>query len=121
MSVTKNRIQRNFEKYGTTVQVSYNGEKYESKAFISPLRYKNRVYIDNAYLEAGIADGGRYTYVGPPDLRLDKMDTSAVVTIDSEEYCIRKAEIYLSGDEPLYVWAILSKKDGGDSNGNFYG
>ncbi len=121
MSVNKMRIHHNFEKYGTTVQISYNGEKYEGKAFISPLRYKNRVYIDNAYLEAGIADGGRYTYVGPPDLRLDKMDSSAVVTIDDEEYCIRKAEIYLSGDEALYVWAILSKKNGGDSNGNFYG
>lgn len=116
-----NQLKQNFEKYGTDFKVYFNGDIYTGKAFVSPLRYKNRVYLGDNYEEGGVIDGGRYTFIGPPDVRLDKMDNTAVIEIDGEEYIIKRAELFISGNKGVYMWAIIVKSRGGDSGGSFFG
>ncbi len=112
---------KDFKKYGTTVSVSINDTICTGKAFISPLRYKNRVYVDDTYTPGGVLDSGRYVYIGEPTLRLDTMGDGIRIAADNTEYTVKKALPFTLGEKVLYVWAMLVKTDRSDENGNVYG
>ena len=115
------RMYQSLQNYGNDITVCDGSQTYSGKAFIAPLRYKNRVYIGNKFTESGINDGGRYSYIGPPDIRLDMMDSNTVVLFNGEEYCVKRAELFVCKNTPIYMWAVLVKKEGGDSFGDFLG
>ena len=58
------------KRYGSDISyrlLDKNGtytEAVSTKAFIQPLRYKNKMYIGNSYLQPGELDGGHYLYMG---------------------------------------------------------
>ena len=108
-------------KYGGHVDVSHNGLSFSGMAFVTPLRYKNKVYLGENYIPPGRADGGHYLYIGEHDIRLDRMDESAVITYGGEEYLCKRAELFCTGDTPVYMWAILIKRRGGAQDDISYG
>ena len=112
---------KHFRKYGTDVSVSVNNTTLTGKAFISPLRYKNRVYVDDTYTPGGVLDSGRFVYIGEPALRLDTMGDGIRLTAGNTEYTVKKALPYTLGKKVLYIWAMLVKNDRSDDNGDVYG
>ena len=108
-------------KYGGRVDVSYNGISYSGVAFITPLRYKNKVYLGENYIPPGRGDGGHYLYIGEYGLRLDQMSEGAIVKHGSDEYIVKRAELFYAGDEPIYMWAVLIKRKGGNRDEVSYG
>ena len=57
------------ERFGRkTTLVSKDGEELaQMTAFISPLRYKNKMYLYGVNTEIGYNSQGHYLYIGPPD------------------------------------------------------
>lgn len=108
----KREIAQMLEKFGNSVQVvmtSKGGEKvtYSIKAFIQPLRYKNKLYLESTVGELGIEDEGAYLYIGPPEPSPDKFGENCKVICDGENYYVTRAEQIKARDEKLYTWAIL--------------
>ena len=62
------QIIKNLNKYGRAVSFhSQNGEKIcDLHAMISPLRYKNKMYLYGVNTEIGYNSQGHYLYIGPP-------------------------------------------------------
>lgn len=98
-----------FEKYGRAASFSSkDGETIaEMKAFISPLRYKNKMYLYGVNTEIGYNSQGHYLYIGPPDPDLTAAEDGEYVSCLGEKYRIDRAEKVYKGDEVFYIWAII--------------
>lgn len=108
------KVARLLEHWGQKVQVvtadeAGNALVKEGKAFIQPLRYKNKMYLGGNYLPPGYADGGHYLYIGGPKQRIDLAPFDTVVRTAAESYAVKKAEKVCLKDEVLYVWAVLQR------------
>ena len=88
--------------------ISKDGEKLaEMNAFISPLRYKNKMYLYGVNTEIGYNSQGHYLYIGPPDPDLTVADNGECVSCAGEKYRIDRAEKVYKGDKAFYIWAII--------------
>lgn len=86
----------------------WNSETFQ--AFIQPLRYKNKLYLEGEYTEIGIADQGSYLYMGPKNHDLTKLPYDAYIEdVDNKKYCISRAEKVYFGKDVLYIWAIIKE------------
>lgn len=97
-------------RYGNEVAV-FDGtlDLGRTKAFIQPLRYKNKMYLDGNFLAGGYSSGRHYLYIGLPEIRLDRDFENIVITAENDkEYIVKQAEIYTFADTPVYIWAILT-------------
>lgn len=79
----------------------------KTKAFIQPLRYKDKMYMGGIYIEPGFLDGSGYLYIGASDVRLDTMPFNSLIKTKECNYVIRKARAVYFQEEILYIWAIL--------------
>ncbi len=103
------RAESIFEDYGRPAEfASKEGEIIkEMRAFISPLRYKNKMYLYGVNTEIGYNSQGYYLYIGPPDPDLTKADNGEYISCLGEKYRIDRAEKVYKGSEVFYIWAII--------------
>ncbi len=105
------RMQRTIERWtarcGRPLSIVSSGTRTECYGFLQPLRYKNKMYLDNDYLPGGYAESGHFLYLGPPDIRLDRMTPGTQIAAGTESYTVKRAECVYWGGKPLYVWAVL--------------
>lgn len=97
-------------RYGNEVAVSDGAlDLGTTKAFIQPLRYKNKMYIDGNFLPGGYNNGKHYLYIGLPEIRIDREFENIVITTEQDkEYIVKQAELYSFAHTPVYIWAILT-------------
>ena len=96
------------EQFGRSVELHVeNGTKKSCKAFIQPLRYKNKMYLDGIYTEIGFNSQGHYLYIGPPEPDLTLVSDNAYLSSDGMKYQIDRAERVYKADEVFYIWAII--------------
>lgn len=98
------------ERYGRSVSLStpdgWHSPLY--RAFIQPLRYKNKMYLEGSHTEIGLYSPGYYLYIGPAAHDLTRLEADASLhAAGGERYQIDRAEQVFIGEEPLYIWAIL--------------
>ena len=77
------------------------------RAFIQPLRYKNKMYLYGVNTTIGFNSQGHYLYIGPPDHDLTVLDDSVYMEADGVKYQIDRAEKVYAGDKLFYIWAII--------------
>lgn len=104
-------VRKYTEKYGSTVEFSPDGKVYTAsyKAFIQPLRYKNKMYLDGKHSEIGFIDNSYYLYLGPPEIDLCNNTIYSRIKIGDLLYSITHAEMLSFAEENLYVWAIIRR------------
>ncbi len=102
-------IESIFKKYGRPLAfVSKNGETIkETNAFISPLRYKNKMYLYGVNTEIGYNSQGHYLYIGPPEPDLTLSADGEYISCLGDKYRIDRAEKVYKGEEVFYIWAII--------------
>ena len=100
---TVSAINSSIEKYGESVVIRTNDEFVNTKAFIEPLRYKQRIYVGGSYHRVGKTE--RYIYIGHP--RYPLVEELTTIQRNSERYLVKHIEVYSVGDSPMYIWAII--------------
>lgn len=93
--------------FGRTVELSTDSTTKSFKAFIQPLRYKNKMYLDGIYTQIGFNSQGHYLYIGPSDPDLTLAEDTAFLTSGGTKYQIDRAERVYSGESVFYTWAII--------------
>lgn len=101
------KIKKLLDTYGRTVELNTADTTKSFKAFIQPLRYKNKMYLDGVYTQIGFNSQGHYLYIGPPDPDLTLADDGAFLFADGTKYQIDRAERVYNGDRVFYIWAII--------------
>lgn len=99
-------LARCFELTGRQAEIHCGESVTPVHAIISPLRYKNKMYLDGVYTEIGFNSEGHYLYIGPAEPDLTALD-GAYVSADGVKYRIDRAEKVYRGSSPFYVWAVI--------------
>lgn len=102
-----------FRKSGITITVCKGGEPVGSfKAFLQPLRYKNKIYLRGVATELGFDSLKKYLLISPPDVDLSVIDGSeTTIRLENNHLSIDHSEIVYFGKEPFYTWSIVSKEE----------
>ena len=98
-------VSETIKRYGCNVSIENKGFCVKTKAFVEPLRYKNRVYVGGEYHHLGFRKTEKYLYVGCPENKLEA--NSCVIEMQNNKYIVKRCETYYVKDNPIYVWAIL--------------
>lgn len=104
-------------KLGCSVHISgadgYIGTPF--KAFIQPLRYKTKLYLQGEHTPIGVNRNDVYLYIGPADHDLTKLDsTYRIHDRENNKYMIDRAEKIMVQDTIVYIWAVIRKTTEGD-------
>lgn len=100
-----------FERYGKSAVYTVIGQQRqitEFKAFIQPLRYKNKLYLRGKYTEIGKNKEDYYLYIGPPEVDVSAVDgIFTLLEIDGTGYLVYRTEKHSIGEKDIYIWAII--------------
>ena len=103
-------INKMLESYGNTVYIS-GADGWVSplfKAFIQPLRYKNKLYQQGSFTPLGINKNNVYLYIGPDTHDLTKLDNSyRIRDNENKKYIIDRAEKITVKNSVVYIWAVI--------------
>ncbi len=78
-------------------------------AFISPLRYKNKMYLYGVNTEIGYNSEGYYLYIGPPSPDITQGENEGMIACGGDTYRIDRAEKVYRGADVFYIWAVVRK------------
>ena len=98
-------VDREIGRYGSSVTIDQGGDKISTKAFLEPLRYRNKIYIGGEYRTLGFLRREKYLYVGKSVHRL--VENKSVIETQDNKYIVKRCETYFVRDTPVYEWAIL--------------
>ena len=96
-------VGRLIDRYGMDILV----DNARAKAFIQPLRYKNKMYLNGVNTVIGFNSQGHYLYIGPPDPDLTLAQDGEYISCMGEKYRIDRAEKVYKGEDVFYIWAII--------------
>lgn len=96
-------------RFGCKISVSKDDSTSEHCAFIQPLRYNNKLYLDGSSLTQGLYDGSYCLMIAPAELKLDKPFEDYIIECEAmnRRFTVKKSEMYYFNDRPLYLWAVL--------------
>ena len=105
------RVKRLMTRYGQTVHAeTESGERSaDYKAFVQPVRYKNKMYLNAVESPIGTVSENYYLYVGPYDVQLERSDETVSIHTAIMSCTVERTECVFLNNEILYIWAILRR------------
>lgn len=97
-------------RYGQTAALHDGGTL---RAFLQPLRYKNRLNLGGESLPLGYDCKTHYLCIAEADSTLQVGDG---MVFDGADFTVVRRETIYSGDKPAYLWAILKRSTGSVRN-----
>ena len=98
-------VDKEIGRYGSRVSITQSGTTVNTRAFLEPLRYRNKIYIGGEYHQLGFLRREKYLYVGKSTHRL--VENESVIEMQGDKYIVKRCETYFVKDTPIYEWAIL--------------
>ena len=98
-------VDKEIGRYGSQVTINQGGSEINTRAFLEPLRYRNKIYIGGEYRKLGFLKREKYLYGGKSDHRL--VESESVIETHGNKYIVKRCETYFVKDTPVYEWAIL--------------
>lgn len=102
----KKSIAALIKKMGNTLSVEDTGESW--KAVIHPLQYRNKLYVEEVSVPAGMIDRAAYFYIGLPENDLTVYPRGTLFVCNGEKLTLTHSEVTRLGDEAQYVWAVFN-------------
>ena len=106
----KKDIDKLIGRYGRTVTLYFPGKSGLNrtyKAFLQPLRYKNKIYLEGILSEIGFVDEGHYLYIGPAEHSLMNLPGKTEIRVGGDRYFVKRADQVYAGEQAIYTWAVL--------------
>jgi len=95
-------------RYGQDVTLCFSGnENRQHRAFIQPLRYKNKLYLEGEYTPVGYFDSDTYLYIGPGDDDIGPRIREVRMFAGDAEYFFVRADVVKIKNNCIYTWAIV--------------
>lgn len=103
----KDSLRSLIEKTGNTVSVQ--GQEGSWHAIVQPLRYRNKLYVEESSVPAGMIDRTAYLYIGLPENDLSVYPRGTLFVCDGQLLTLSHAETTCLKDESTYIWAVLNR------------
>lgn len=98
----ENHGQRIYIHDGKVLSMPYN-------AFIQPIRYKNRMYLQDVSTVVGRDSKDYFLYIGPYDRAIDQENHNLVIESNSIKYSVVKSQPVRFDDQIVYIWAVIKE------------
>lgn len=104
----KTRAKILISNYGQNIIIKRdsNEKSIHTKAFIQPLRCDRQSELYGDYTDSQTTE--QYLYIGLPEIKLSNAP-NAILTVDGQNYFIKKAEKVVFSGKVLYERAVLEK------------
>ena len=93
-------------KAGNTIGVLGTDKSW--KALIQPLRYRNKLYVEESAEPPGMINRTAYLYIGSKENDLRVYPRGTLFLCDGELLTLTHCELTRLSDKSEYVWAVLS-------------
>ncbi len=105
----KKDVQRLIRDYGRRMRLASKGNEIVFKAFLQPLRYKNKMYLNAVSTELRYDSSRKYLLIAPADIDLSGADGyEAIITDENGKYVADRVEKIYLGEIPIYTWAVVT-------------
>lgn len=109
MKLPEKDAKRLISRYGRSMKLVKSGNETVFKAFLQPLRYKNKMYLNAVATDLRYDCSRKYLLIAEPDVDLSDADGyEAIITDENSKYVADRAEKIYLGDTPLYTWAVVT-------------
>ena len=82
------------------------------KAFLQPLRYKNKMYLSGTLTEIGYDTLRKFVLICPVEIDITTVDgIETLLKFGEDDYCVDHCEKVFFKDRPLYYWAIVHQNN----------
>lgn len=102
-------IGKMMQRYGTPVVLVKDGEEVSIRAFVQELKSKSQNSADRVFISLGEVPQQTYVYMGPVTPEAAVGDT---LVYQQKTLELRRVELVMAGDEPLYCWGLCVEKGG---------
>lgn len=86
----------------------------QEKCILTPLRYKNKMYLEGIPTDIGVNDSGYFLLIAPPSMMLDRIGRKGFICDGRNKYNIDRMERIFLGEKVLYLWAVVKNHTEGD-------
>ena len=102
------------ESIGEPITVTIDKTVHNVHAIIQPMRYKNKLYIEQERTELGFKDSECFLYLGPRDVDFSGKEQNTWIRTSDRSYNVSRADPVSIGGKTQYIWAVLTLrlKDG---------
>lgn len=102
------------EAIGEKAEVTVGENSWQINAIIQPMRYKNKLYIEQERTELGFRDTECFLYLGPAEPDFAGLESDTVITAGGKNYNVSRADRISLKGVTQYIWAVLTPriKDG---------
>lgn len=102
------------EAIGEKAKVTVGENEYSINAIIQPMRYKNKLYIEQERTELGFRDTECFLYLGPAEPDFAGLESDTVIYSRDRVYNVSRADRISLKGITQYIWAVLTPrvKDG---------
>lgn len=112
MAVSEQRLKAYFQKYGRTLTYERGGVITTFRAFLQPLRFKNKMYLSDHLTEIGYDTLRKFVLICPVDIEITAVDgINVVLRAGDDSFCVDHCEKVFAGDRPLYYWAVVHQNN----------
>ncbi len=103
----KNSLAALIAKAGNTV--SLWGTDTAWQAIVEPLRYRNKLYVEETAVAAGMIDRTAFLYIGLPENDLTVYPRGTLFACNGQLMTMAHCETTFVGDRKRYVWAVFNR------------
>lgn len=100
-------IENLIDRYGSKISIECDSEVKHTKAFIQPLRYRDRATKIPQINIGGLIDGRFYLYIGKGNCEFSRAKNT-IITSSGRKYVVHTSELFELHNKALYVWAVLA-------------
>lgn len=110
----RSKVNTFLQTLGEAVTLSVDGTEYAVHALVQPMRYKNKLYLEQERTELGFKDSECFLYLGPSNPDIAGMERKTIVKTVDRCYNVSRADRISLKGKTQYIWAILTPriKDG---------
>ena len=114
MKHAPDRLSKFFERYGREMKIEGKETEIFFKAFLEPLRYKNKMYLSSVSTELGYDVLTKFLLLCPVGVPLESVDgLDVLLKAGNDDFSIDHCETVFFKNEPQYYWSIVHKNKGG--------
>lgn len=103
-----------FQSIGEPITVTIDKTAHNVYAIIQPMRYKNKLYLEQERNELGFKDSECFLYLGPKEADFAGVERYTWIKTNDRSYNVSRADRIAIGGKTQYIWAVLTLrlKDG---------
>lgn len=103
-------IQSILRRYGVSMKLKNEDGETEFKAFLQPLRYKNKMYLSTVSTELAYNSTRKFLLIAPKEIEIERADGyDSILIFGDREFCCDHSELVYSADEAVYCWSIVHR------------